>query len=58
MHKENKSSAYDIGRLCCEAMQIPIIKEVVSTIKYRCKVELDDRYFEMEWENTNKLLAK
>ena len=58
MNKDNKSSAYDIGRLCCEALQIPIFATVVGTINYTCKIELDGQQMTMNWENTNKLLGR
>ena len=58
-HKNNKSTAYDMGKIACIAMQDPMIREVVIKQTYECTAK--DAYDEdkvFHWTNTNKLLGK
>jgi len=58
-HKNNKSTAYDQGKIACIAMQEPLIREVVIKQNYKCTAKDaydDDKVF--HWTNTNKLLGK
>jgi len=58
-HKNNKSTAYDQGKIACIAMQEPLIREVVIKQNYECTAKDaydDDKVF--HWTNTNKLLGK
>ena len=36
-HKYNKSTAADIGKLSCIAMQDPLLREIVIKSHYSCK---------------------
>ena len=58
MHRDNKSSAYDVGKMCCAAIQYKMFLEVVNTKFYTANVEHNDNTITLEWENTNKLLYK
>lgn len=58
MHKENKSSSSDVGKLSCFALSDPYIRKIVGTIYHSCFVELKGEKIKMEWENSNKLLQK
>ncbi|TNV77075.1 hypothetical protein FGO68_gene8001 [Halteria grandinella] len=58
-HKNNKSTAYDIGKLACIAMQDPMLREIVNKQSYECRgKDIYDEEREFEWTNTNKLLGK
>lgn len=58
-HKNNKSTAYDIGKLSCIAMQDPMLREIVNKQSYECRgKDIYDEEREFEWTNTNKLLGK
>jgi D-alanyl-D-alanine carboxypeptidase len=35
-HKNNKSTAADIGKLACIAMQDPLVREIVINKSYTC----------------------
>ena len=56
MHNDdNYSTAADIGRLCCTAMQNDLFRSIVkeSQHKYQSLIHTGHIY---EWENTNLLL--
>lgn len=58
-HKNNKSTAYDQGKIACIAMQEPLLREVVGKQQHECTAK--DAYDEdkvFHWTNTNKLLGK
>jgi D-alanyl-D-alanine carboxypeptidase (penicillin-binding protein 5/6) len=58
-HQMNKSTAYDMARLCSAAIQNPLFRRVVSTKHYRTEVStLEGAQYPVEWENTNRLLNK
>ena len=58
-HKNNKSTAADIGKLACIAMQDPIVRDIVNKSTYECKGrDIYDEPREYVWTNTNKLLGK
>ena len=58
-HKNNKSTAADIGKLACIAMQDPIVRDIVNKSTYECKGrDIYDEPREYLWTNTNKLLGK
>jgi serine-type D-Ala-D-Ala carboxypeptidase (penicillin-binding protein 5/6) len=58
-HKNNKSTAADIGKLSCIAMQDPIVRDIVNKSTYECKgKDIYDEPREYLWTNTNKLLGK
>jgi len=38
MNEENKSTAYDVGKLSCIALRNEIIRNVVKTTHYSCEV--------------------
>ena len=58
-HKNNKSTAADIGKLACIVMQDPLVREVVIQRTYTCTgKDLQDEPREWTWNNTNKLLGK
>ena len=58
-HKNNKSTAYDVGKLACIAMQDPMMREIVLKQTYECKgKDIYDEEREFCWTNTNKLLGK
>ena len=59
MNKDNKSTAYDVGKISCLALKNEIIRNVVKTTYYSCEVQYEEGLPEiLEWENTNKLLSK
>ena len=58
-HNNNKSTAFDLGRLSAIAMQDPMIREIVLKSTYSCEGKdalEEERQF--CWTNTNKLLGK
>ena len=58
-HKNNKSTAADIGKLACIVMQDPLVREIVIQKHYVCQGrDLQDEPREYSWTNTNKLLGK
>ena len=58
-HKNNKSTAADIGKLACIVMQDPLVREIVLQKHYTCTGrDLQDEPREFQWTNTNKLLGK
>jgi len=58
-NKYNRSTAGDIGILCCEAMKNPIFRRIVSTQVYSGNIrESPFGPRTITWENTNKLLSK
>lgn len=58
-HKNNKSTAADIGKLACIAMQDPIVRDIVNKSTYECKGrDIYDESRDYMWTNTNKLLGK
>ena len=58
-HKNNKSTAADIGKLACIAMQDPIVRDIVNKSQYECRGrDIYDEPREYLWTNTNKLLGK
>ena len=58
-HKNNKSTAADIGKLACIAIQDPLIREIVINKSYTCVGrDIRDEPSEFSWSNTNKLLGK
>ena len=58
-HKNNKSTAADIGKLACIVMQDPLVREIVCQKHYSCTGrDLQDEPREFQWTNTNKLLGK
>ena len=58
-HKNNKSTAADIGKLACIVMQDPLVREIVIQKHYTCTGrDLQDEPREFSWTNTNKLLGK
>ena len=58
-HKNNKSTAADIGRLSCITMQDPIFREIVMRTHYQCQGrDIQDETRDFHWSNTNKLLGK
>lgn len=58
-HKNNKSTAADIGKLACIAMQDPLVREIVINKSYTCVGrDIQDEPREFQWSNTNKLLGK
>ncbi len=58
-HKNNKSTAADIGKLACIVMQDPLVREIVIQKHYTCTgKDLQDEPREFSWTNTNKLLGK
>jgi D-alanyl-D-alanine carboxypeptidase len=55
-HKNNKSTAADIGKLACIAMQDPIVRDIVNKSTYECKGrDIYDEPRDYVWTNTNKL---
>ena len=58
-HNKNKSTAYDMGILCCRVLRIEKFCKIVSTIDYSCEMEeKDNTIYTKEWQNTNKLLGR
>lgn len=60
MYKDNKSSAYDVAKLCCYALKMPRFSKVVSTKEHTAKIQNPEEgsVIEKTWTNTNKLLWK
>lgn len=58
-HNKNKSTAYDMGILCCRVLRIEKFCKIVSTIDYSCEMEeKNNTIYTKEWQNTNKLLGR
>ena len=59
-NNNNKSTSYDIARLCFYAMKLPLFRQVVGTIKHRAQIFNKTTKVKriQEWVNTNKLLPK
>ena len=58
-HANNKSTAYDIGRLAAIAMQDSLIREIVQKQSYTCEGrDIFENEKQFQWSNTNKLLSK
>ena len=56
---KNKSSAADIGKIACIAMQDPIIKQIVCKTTYECKGRnVNGKERKYTWTNTHRLLDK
>ncbi|KRX05169.1 Beta-lactamase/transpeptidase-like protein [Pseudocohnilembus persalinus] len=58
MHRENLSSASDVAKISCQALENKFFRKVVKTQKHTCIVEKNNEQLEMTWENTNKMLKK
>ena len=61
MHKFNRSSARDVGQLCCSALANEELLRIVNTKEYNCVItnsKRGDGSRAIRWENTNKLLWK
>jgi D-alanyl-D-alanine carboxypeptidase len=56
-HDNNYSSAYDIGKLCCHAMENEMFKEIVNEQTREVK-SLKHQGHVYKWENTNILLKE
>jgi D-alanyl-D-alanine carboxypeptidase (penicillin-binding protein 5/6) len=55
----NKSTAYDMARLCSIALQDPAFRKLVATRHYKAMIRTTEGVrYAVEWENTNKLLSK
>ena len=58
-HKNNKSTAADIGKLACIAMQDPLMRQIVHKSTYSCQGKnIQEEVRDFTWTNTNKLLGK
>ncbi|CAK58030.1 unnamed protein product (macronuclear) [Paramecium tetraurelia] len=54
----NRSTAYDVAKLCYYAMKLPLFAQIVRTKEYSCTVTNLGQTRVLKWENTNKLLEQ
>lgn len=58
----NKSSAYDVAKVCDNAMRLDSFKHIVNTKQHKAVVKhFEDNEYSLQkivWDNTNKLLEK
>lgn len=56
-NKYNKSTAFDLAKLCIESMKNPKFRKIVSSKMHFCTIKEQDGWTrDTFWENTNRLL--